>query len=183
MNIQPYHIQNTCLFRTRGIFKSLSNKYSDHTYSEPLHSQDSLFKHFQKYLGIFRDIDVYSATLTGTQLVRRRRETNPALFENLKKCPDFGKKGLDCIHLLVELSIQKAEIQNFSRRNIPKMFSVEPLFLVVFPKCLSKPPSSTNPPPFCPETFLVVHLHFGIILSAKCSILNVWQCSENVTSL
>ena len=47
------------------------------------------------------------------------------------------------------------------------MFSAEPLFLGVFTKCLLKSPSSTIPPPLCPETFLVMHVHFGIILSAK----------------
>ena len=38
----------------------------DQAYSEPSHSQNSLFKRFQRYLDIFRDIDTYSATLTGT---------------------------------------------------------------------------------------------------------------------
>ena len=37
----------------------------DNEYSDPQHSQNSLFKHFQGYLGIFKDID---ATLTGAQL-------------------------------------------------------------------------------------------------------------------
>ena len=32
----------------------------------------TLFKHFQGYLGIFRDMDAYSATLTGAQLGLRR---------------------------------------------------------------------------------------------------------------
>ena len=32
----------------------------------------------------------------------------------------------------------------------------------------------------CPEKYLVARLHSGIILSAKGSILNVWQCSEYV---
>ena len=54
----------------------------EHAYSEPWHSQNSLFSRFQGYLGIFRDIDAYSATLTGAQLGR-------------KKFPDFGKKGPD----------------------------------------------------------------------------------------
>ena len=45
---------------------------------------NSLFNHFQRYLDIFRNIDAYSATLTGAQ---QRR----------KKFPDFGKKGPDCV--------------------------------------------------------------------------------------
>ena len=43
-------IQNPGLFRTLGIFKSLWNMYDDQVYSEPLHSQNSLFKHFKGYL-------------------------------------------------------------------------------------------------------------------------------------
>ena len=35
-------------------------------YFERWHSQNSLFKHFQGYLGIFMDINAYAATLTGT---------------------------------------------------------------------------------------------------------------------
>ena len=33
----------------------------------------------------------------------------------------------------------------------------------------------------CPEIFLVAHLHFGIILFSKRSILNVWKCSEYIS--
>ena len=54
---------------------------------------------------MFRDIDTYSATLTSAQL-RERREGSPALLENRKKCPNFGKKGPDCVHLWVKFSIQ-----------------------------------------------------------------------------
>ena len=63
---------------------------TDHAYSEPWYSQNSLFKHFQGYLGIFMNIDAYLATLTGVQL-GDERETSPALFEDRKKCPDFLK--------------------------------------------------------------------------------------------
>ena len=46
-------ILNPGLFRTRGIFKRLWNMSDDQADSEPWHSQNSLFKHFQAYLGIF----------------------------------------------------------------------------------------------------------------------------------
>ena len=36
-------------------------KLTDQAYSEPWHSQNSSFKYFQEYLGIFRNIDAYSA--------------------------------------------------------------------------------------------------------------------------
>ena len=71
---------NPGLFRTRGIFKGLLNIQDDHAYSESWYSQNScLFKHFQGYLGIFRDTDAYSAPLTGAQL-GRRGEASPVLF-------------------------------------------------------------------------------------------------------
>ena len=40
---------------------------------------NNLFKHFQGYLGIFMDIEAYSATLTDTQL-RGRGKVSPALL-------------------------------------------------------------------------------------------------------
>ena len=46
--------------------------------------QNSLFKHFQGCLGIFRDIDAYSAKLTGAEL-------------GGKQCPDLEKKSPDCV--------------------------------------------------------------------------------------
>ena len=51
----------------------------DHAYSESWHSQNSLFKHFQGYLGIFRDIDAYSVTLTGMQQGEDGRPPLPIL--------------------------------------------------------------------------------------------------------
>ena len=56
---QSRHIQNSGLFRTEGIFKSLPNTSDKHAYSEAWHSQDSLFNHFRRHLGILRDIDAY----------------------------------------------------------------------------------------------------------------------------
>ena len=52
-------------------------------YSEPWYIQNSLFKHFQGYLGIFMDIDTNSATLTSTQ-VEGRGEVSLPFFENQK---------------------------------------------------------------------------------------------------
>ena len=54
--------------------------YDDHAYSEPWHSHKSLFKHFQEYLNILRNIDGYSTTPTGAQL-EGRDEASPALYE------------------------------------------------------------------------------------------------------
>ena len=71
----------------------------DQAYPEPWHSQNSLFKHFQLYLGISRD------TITGVQL-KWGGETFFALFRNLKKYPDFEKKDPDCVHIWVKFSIE-----------------------------------------------------------------------------
>ena len=79
----PYatvQFQNTGLFRTQGIIKSLPNMQDDHAYLEHWHSQNSLLRYFQRYLGIFSDIGAYSATLTGTELSRGAK-VSPALFE------------------------------------------------------------------------------------------------------
>ena len=64
----------------------------DNVYSELRHSQHSLFKNFQEYLDIFRDIDAYSTTLTGVQLGGGGGVVSPGLFKNRKKCPDFRKR-------------------------------------------------------------------------------------------
>ena len=57
----------------------------DQSYSEPWHSQDSLFKHFQGYLGIFRGIDTYSVTLKGAQLGEESRGSLRFLFLIIEK--------------------------------------------------------------------------------------------------
>ena len=121
----------------------------DYAYSEPSGIVNSSFKHLQGYLGIFRDIDAHSATLTGAQL-GRRGEASRTLFENRKKCPDFGgKKGPDCIHLWVKITIQNIVLR-ISRGKNSKMFPCRASFSCVFDEmfiCLSKCPSFTTPLP------------------------------------
>ena len=102
------------------------------------------FFNFQGYLGIFRDIDAYSATHTGTQLGGEGRP--PLSYLNMEnKFSDFGKKGpTDYVHIWVKFSIQNVVLRIPWRKN-SKMFSCGPLFLVFSLKCLSKCPSSTQP--------------------------------------
>ena len=105
------------------------------------------------------------------------RETSPALFKIEKKCPDFEKKGPDCVHFWVKFPIQNVVLK--SRKNISKMFLCRASFFVFLTKFLSKCPSSTtNPPHPYPEKFLVAYLHEGIVLLAEYSILNVWQSTS-----
>ena len=134
----------------------------DQAYPEPWHSQNSFFKHFQGYLGIFRDIDAYSATLTGAQL--KGRGDLPCLFWYLKI---LVKKILDCVHLWVKFPIQNIVLRE-SKKKTPKCFTVGPFFLVFFTEFFIKLPQflqlfSPTPIP-CPEKYLVVHLHWFIIL-------------------
>ena len=67
---------------------------NDQPYSKPWHNHNNLFKHFQGNLRIFRDIDVYSATLTGAQLGGRTGGYPLPFFENRKKGSDFSGKRL-----------------------------------------------------------------------------------------
>ena len=43
------------------------------------------------------DIKIIKQRMAGVQL-GGRGEASPVLFENQKKCPDFTKKGPDCVH-------------------------------------------------------------------------------------
>ena len=74
-----------------------------------IHSPDmkheQFMKHFQGYFDIFWDSDAYSVIVTRAQLGDRRGKASPALFENRRKCFDFGRKRPDCVHLLVKFSI------------------------------------------------------------------------------
>ena len=55
------------------------------------------------------------------------------------------------------------------------------IFSCVFYKMFFEFPQFHNPlPPLSHENFLVKHLHPGIILFAKHSILNIWQSTEYV---
>ena len=86
-----------------------------------------------------------------------RGEASPAFFENWKRCPDFRKKGPDCVHLWVKFSIENIVSRVF-RRKISKMFPCRASFSCVFDvllKHLSICPSSTTPPrpPFALKNF------------------------------
>ena len=132
LHIPLCHIQNPDLFGTPDIFESLSNMPDDQSYSEPRHSQNSLFKYFEECLDIFRDIDAFSATLISWQL-RERAKTYPAFFENQKKCPNFGKRGPECVHLWTEISNQNIVVRVPRRKN-SKTSPCRTLFYCVFDK-------------------------------------------------
>ena len=76
--------------------------------------------------------------LTGAQL-QGREEASSVLFENRKKCPDFGEKGPDCVHLWVKLSIQNVILRVCGRKN-SKIFSCWDSFSCVFDKMFTEVP-------------------------------------------
>ena len=156
--IQLHHIQNPDTFRTWTIFKSLFNMLDDQACPEPY--QNSLFNFFWRYLGTFRYIDAYSDTLTGTQLDGEGK----AFPDVFWKVPWFWKKGPDCVHLWAKFSIQNIV---YLGEQTPKYFPARTFFLWFWTNYLS----AWNLP--CPEKFQVLCLHYGIILFAKHSILNV----------
>ena len=93
MHIQTCHIQNP------GLFKPEASSIACQTYKMSIHYSEtgtvtSLFKHFQGYLGIFRDTDAYSATHRHT--TRGRGESGGQGKQ--KQYSYFGKKDPDCAH-------------------------------------------------------------------------------------
>ena len=76
-------------------------------------------------------------------------------FENRKKCPDFGKKGPDCVHPWVKFYIQNVVLR-VSRKKSLQLFPAGPFFLDFLTKCLSKCLIPRNLP--CPKKFLVARL-------------------------
>ena len=62
-------------------------------------------------------------------------EASPALFENRKKSPNFGKKGPDCIHYWAKFSIQDIVLRLFKRKKVQNV-SLRVLFFCVFDEIL-----------------------------------------------
>ena len=120
-------------------------------YWETRHSQDSLSKHFQVYLGMFRDIDAYSPALSGMQILGRGGLPVFVFFffffESRKKVLfSFWEKGSDGFHLCVKLSIQNVVLRVSKRKNLQNVSLRGLFFLVFLTKRLSKCPSSPKPP-------------------------------------
>ena len=94
-----------------------------------------------------------------------------------KKVPWFlkkkKKKDAGCVHLWVKFSNQNVILTNF------KIFPYRVFFLCFCRNVYRSALVPQNLP--CPEKFLVAYLHSDIVLFAKCSILNVWQCSAYIS--
>ena len=129
------HIQNPGLFRTSWVLESSSKacqicKMIMHIQSPSIIRTvcSSIFRVFrlaQGYWYIFSHIHRTHRCATGGI-----RGGPPLLFLKSKKCPDFEKKGLDCVEF--KFAIQNVVLRLF-RTKIPKCFPVAPLALVLQP--------------------------------------------------
>ena len=127
------HSLHGAIFRTRAYLEPKASSKACQTCKMIMHNSEprkSLFKHFQRYLATFRNIDAYSATFTNGKL-GRRGEASPFLFENRKKCPNFLKKGPDCVHLWVKFYIQNVVLK-VPRRKISTILPCGVSFSSVF---------------------------------------------------
>ena len=124
------------LLRHNSLCERLTD--SNHSYTE----EPVLCTNFHVCVTLFvRDIDAYSATLTGAPL---GQEGRPLLhYLKTKKCPDFGKKGPDSINHWVKFSIQNVVLR-VSRRKNSKMFLCGNCFSCVFDKMFTTPPAMKN---------------------------------------
>ena len=68
-----------------------------------------------------------------------RGEACPILFENRKKCPDFGKKGPGCVHLWGKIFIENIVLRVSRRKNF-KLFPCGASISCVFYKMFIEVP-------------------------------------------
>ena len=134
-----------------------------------IQGHSAIFSCVQPYQGTLRHIQTYSGITEAYGTIIRyirnsAEEASSALFENQKRCSDFGNKSLDCFNLWIRFSIQNVVLR-VSRKKNPKCFPGGSLFLVflicflvffcafdMFWKCLSKCPSFTNHTPTIPHS-------------------------------
>ena len=118
------------------------------------------------------DINAYLATLPGVKL-GKRGEVSQAIFENQKKCPEFGKKDPDCIHHWVKFFIQDIVLRVFWRKKL-KIFHCG-AFLCFWRNVYQ---SALVPQTPALKNFWLCTCTQALMFFAKRSILNVWECSE-----
>ena len=123
-----------CTYKLYILFPSALWQFLQHELSHNFAFQNWLL------MKIDGNRNIYSAEGRGE---RRRRPSQP-FFEN-RKCPHFGKKCPDYIHLCVKFSIQNVVLK-VSRRKNSNIFHCGAFFLVFLTKCLSKCPNSTKCP-------------------------------------
>ena len=112
---------------------------------------------FQAFSRIFRYIQGYWSIFSHTHrcTTKDERGASPALFENQKKCPDFGKKSPDCVCFWLKFPIQNIVLR-VSRRKNSNIFLFGTLFSwffdVIFIKVILFHKHSHLPTPNLPPT-------------------------------
>ena len=91
--------------------------------------------HFQGFSGIFVHIQPHSHVHT-----QGRGKGLLLSFENWKRCPDFGKKGPECVHSWIKFSIQNVVLR-VSEEKTRKFFPAESYFFVLLTKACPMPDS------------------------------------------
>ena len=105
-------------------------------------------------------------------------------FENRKKCPDFWKKGPDCVYLWVKFSIQNVVLR-VSRRKNSKMFPCGASFSGVFDEIFIEVPKFHKSPPPLPWKIsgcapAPKHYSFCKTLHLKClTVFWICLCLDN----
>ena len=102
-------------------------------------------KAFRMRVQLFSRFALNSHFIAGVQLGGGGGRPSLPFFENPKKCTDFGKKVLNCVHPWVESSMQNV-ILRVSRRKSSNILPCGAFFLCVFDKSLSKCPNCIKPP-------------------------------------
>ena len=119
---------NCAIFRTLAYLEPevfcLSKMSDDQAYSEPWHNtQKSLFKHFEEYLLIFRDIDSYLATV-------RHYSFSQCSIVSVWQCSEHASaycSAIDTVRLCYVTESSKGFRLKFDR-----------FYLVILPLCSSE---------------------------------------------
>ena len=118
-------------------------------YIKKMHFYDKNFR-FQTFSNVENLANLVSNTSNSLRCAIRGRRSGGRhplpFFENQKKCPDFAKKGPNCVHPQVKFIIQNV-ILRVSRRKNSKIFPAVLFFIEFLTKFLSKCPNFTKTSP------------------------------------
>ena len=131
----------------------------NYAYSEPWHIQNSLFNPFQGFLCIFKDIDVYSVTLTDTE--RGGLKVSWFWKERPWLCPSLGT--------IFQCFFQNVVLRVLGEK-FPKYILAEPFFLCfwknVYRTVLVRPLHPTPPFHLSPLSCFCKTIHLNTIPSS-----------------
>ena len=103
-----------------------------------------------------------------------RGEASPAVFQKSKKrCPDFRKKGLHCVHPYVKFTIQNVVLR-VSKRKTSQFFLTGPFFLEFLTIRLSECPNFTKPPLPWKIFGCAPDCYYRLILKSSIKITTIW---------